>query len=68
MADYHYDVREADNYLATGGLLEVIGMTLTSMKAGFPKVQSDTDMMMALCLLADEGLKARSNRMEAAEQ
>lgn len=68
MADYHYDVREADNYLSTGGLLEVIGLTLASLKAGFPKVQSDTDMMMALCLLADEGLKARTNRAETVEQ
>lgn len=68
MADYHFDVREADNYLSTGGLGEVIGITLHAMKAGLPKVQSDADMMMALCLLADEGLKARSNRMEIAEQ
>jgi hypothetical protein len=68
MADYHFDVRESDNYLATGGLGEVIGLTLLALQSKQPKVQMDSDMAMALCMLADEGLKARSNRMEVKEQ
>lgn len=68
MADYRFDVREVDNYLATGGLGEVIGLTLATMQAGLPKVQMDSDMALALCILADEGLKARTNRMETVEQ
>lgn len=68
MADYHYDVREADNYLATGGLGEVIGFSMEYMKLGFPKIQLDSDMALALCLLASEGLKARTNRAETVEQ
>lgn len=68
MAEYHFDAREADNYLATGGLGEVIGLTLAAAQMKRPKVQSDTDMMLALCMLADEGLKARNGKVEGGVQ
>lgn len=54
-----YDVKEATEYLQTGGLGEVIGFTDVARQMEQPKVQMDTDMAMALCLLADEALKAR---------
>lgn len=54
-----YDVEGASDYLATGGLGEVIGLTSIAMQMGQPKVQMDADMAMALCLLADEALKFR---------
>lgn len=53
-------IKDAMDYLMTGGLGEVIGFTSMALEAGRPKVQSDTDMAMALCLLADEALKARA--------
>ena len=52
-------VRDSLEYLATGGLGEVIGFTSIALHHGQPKVQSDTDMAMALCLLASEALEAR---------
>lgn len=52
-------VEDAKKYLETGGLGEVIGLTSMAMDAKQPKVQMDTDMAMALCLLADEALKRR---------
>lgn len=54
-----FDIKAAKRYLETGGLGEVVGLTELSMSQGFRKVQSDTDMAMALCLLAAEGLQAR---------
>jgi len=57
--NYEYDVAEATQYLSTGGLGEVIGLTDIARQNLQPKVQVDTDMAMALCLLADEALKAR---------
>ncbi|WP_312412013.1 hypothetical protein [Shinella sp.] len=57
-----YDVKEAEDYLADGGLGEVIGLTHGAKEMGSEKVQMDTDMAMALCLLADEGLKARRSQ------
>lgn len=54
-----YNVEEATEYLATGGLGEVIGLTDMAREMSEPKVQMNTDMAMALCLLADEALKAR---------
>lgn len=53
-------VRDALEYLKTGGLGEVIGFTSIALNDGSPKVQSDTDMAMALCLLASDGLDSRS--------
>jgi hypothetical protein len=52
-------IDDATEYLATGGLGEVIGLTSMAIAAGDPKVQMDADMAMALCLLADEALKRR---------
>jgi len=54
-----YDVDAAMKYLETGGLGEVIVLTEMARQMNQQKVQSDADMAMALCLLADEALKAR---------
>lgn len=54
-----YNLKEATEYLETGGLGEVIGFTHCVKEMHQEKVQMDTDMAMALCLLADEALKAR---------
>lgn len=54
-----YDLDGAMEYLCTGGLGETIGLAEMSRDVGAPKVQMDTDMAMALCLLADEALRAR---------
>lgn len=54
------NIKDAQKYLETGGLGEVIGFTSVALEAGKPKVQMDTDMAMALCLLADETLKRRA--------
>lgn len=43
-------------YLRTGGLGEVIGFADLALKAGEPKVQMDTDMAIALCLMASSSL------------
>lgn len=51
-------VREALKYLRSGGLGEVIGITSFSLEFGHPKIQSDTAMAMALCLLAQDALDA----------
>jgi len=59
--DNEPDVDEAMRYLTTGGLGEVIGMTSWSLSDGVRKVQMDTDMAMALCLLASEALEARAS-------
>lgn len=45
-------VSEALSYLKDGGLGEVLGLADASKKAGHMKVQMDTDMAIALCLLA----------------
>lgn len=55
MADW---TESATEYLRTGGLGEVIGFTSIAHENGEMKVQMDTDMAMALCLLADQTLKA----------
>lgn len=51
--------REAEEYLATGGIGEVIGLTSVAIGMGQPKVQMDADMAMALCILANEALNKR---------
>ena len=58
---YEYDVAEATAYLETGGLGEVIGLTDVARQYERSKVQMNTDMAMALCLLADEAIKARKS-------
>lgn len=55
------DIEEAKKYLETGGLGEVMGLASIANDAGQPKVQMDTDMAIALCLLADETLKRRAS-------
>ena len=60
--NYEYNVEEATEYLSTGGLGEVIGLTDIARQNLQQKVQVDTDMAMALCLLADEALKARKEK------
>lgn len=55
------DIKAATEYLETGGLGEVIGFTSLALELDQPKVQMDTDMAMALCLLADETLKRRGS-------
>lgn len=52
-------IAEARRYLETGGLGEVIGFTDMAIRADQPKVQMDSDMAMALCLLAGEALTRR---------
>lgn len=54
-------VDDATEYLCTGGLGEVIGLASASMQYGHPKVQMDTDMAIALCMLADETIKRRKS-------
>jgi hypothetical protein len=51
---------EVRQYLAEGGMGEVIGLTEMARQAGSPKVQMDTDMAMALCVLAGEAIKRRA--------
>jgi hypothetical protein len=53
-------VDEAKTYLETGGLGEVVGLATMAIDAGHPKVQMDSDMALALCLLAGEALKRRA--------
>lgn len=54
------DVEEAKKYLETGGLGEVAGLADLAMRGGHPKVQLDTDMAIALCMLALEALNRRA--------
>jgi len=61
VSDPEKKVEEASRYLETGGLGEVLGLASMSMSMGHPKVQMDTDMAIALCLLADETLKRRKS-------
>jgi len=48
-------VRDALDYLKTGGLGEVAGLTSAALHSGHRKIASDTDMAMALCILAQAG-------------
>ncbi|HRK69437.1 MAG TPA: hypothetical protein PKY73_17940 [Hyphomonas sp.] len=54
-----YDVDGSTAYLMDGGLGEVIGLTSLAHEMQQSKVQMDTDMAMALCLLAAEAVTAR---------
>ena len=47
------DVDGSLRYLRTGGLGEVVGLIDVAMELGTRKVQSDADMAMALCMLAN---------------
>ena len=52
-------VAEAKVYLETGGLGEVVGLTSLAIEMDQPKVEMDSDMAMALCILAQEALNRR---------
>lgn len=54
-------IEDATRYLETGGMGEVIGLTSVALDMSQPKIQMDSDMAMALCLLADETLKRRKS-------
>lgn len=60
-ADRRERIADARQYLETGGLGETIGLTSVYLDMGWPKVQLDTDMAMALLLMAAElaDMKAR---------
>lgn len=60
----HDDVTESMDYLEDGGLGEVFGFTHMALTAGEPKVQSDTAMALAMCLLASEAIQARRDAKE----
>jgi len=57
MATFNPDIESATEYLRTGGLGEVIGFTGIALQMQQPKVQMDTDMAMALCLLASAAIE-----------
>jgi hypothetical protein len=54
-------LEEQTAYLLDGGLGEVLGLASIAREMSEPKVLMDTDMAIALCLLADEAAKARKN-------
>lgn len=58
------EIADAMDYLLTGGLGEVIGLTEMAAEMGHPKVQSDTDMMRAVLILASEAADARSAKQK----
>lgn len=57
------DIREALKYLRTGGLGEVAGMADAARGAKMPKVQMDTDMALALCIMAVQSLPLPSHQL-----
>ncbi|WP_019999026.1 hypothetical protein [Aureimonas ureilytica] len=56
-------IDDAMGYLTDGGLGEVFGLADIYRQMGEPKVQLDSDMAMALCVLANEGLEARKTKL-----
>lgn len=44
-------VKDARVYLEEGGLAEVMGLSEAALRSGHPKIQMDTDMAVALCLM-----------------
>ena len=56
-------IQECIEYLQDGGMGEVIGLTSTAFGNGDKKVQCDTDLQMAILILADEALTARKKRL-----
>lgn len=53
-------VDAARRYLASGGLGEVFGLADLTMRSGGEKVQMDTDLALALCMLAAGAPKPQS--------
>lgn len=58
------DIASAIEYLATGGLGEVVGITHTAYLSSQPRVQSTPDLVLALCTLAQEALDVRESSAE----
>jgi len=58
-------VEDVLDYLRSGGMGEVIGLTDMARQMKEPKVQMGTDMAMALCLLASEALDEREKFLRA---
>lgn len=58
MSVVRYDVTEAMDYLTSGGLGEVMGRASVAADANAPTVQLDTDLAIALCVLANRGMEA----------
>jgi len=56
------DIAFSVDYLATGGLGEVVMITDQAYRAKQPRVQSTPDMILALCILAQEAIDARAER------
>lgn len=52
-------IAESKTYLETGGLGEVMGLATAAMRFELPKVEMDSQMAVALCLLAQEALNHR---------
>lgn len=51
---------DAREYLEGGGLGETLGLAYMARDMGSPKVQMDTDMAVALCLMASEAVGKQS--------
>lgn len=60
--DWNKRVKDCHEYLATGGLGEVTGLTLMYAQSGPEKIQNDIDLEFAILELAQEGLNARKRR------
>ncbi len=54
--DWQRKLVEAREYLETGGLGETLGLAYMARDMGEPKVQMDTGMAVALCLMASEAV------------
>lgn len=52
-------IEENIRYLEDGGMGEVTGLAMMSKDLGQAKVQMDTDMALALCVLAGESVTRR---------
>jgi hypothetical protein len=55
------DIASALKYLRTGGLGEVVGFADLARQMKQPKVQMDTDMALALCIMAAKSLPSTPN-------
>lgn len=60
--DWDTRVKDCHEYLASGGLGEVVGFTLMYAEAGSEKIQNDVDLEFAILELAMEGLEARNKK------
>ena len=58
------DIMFSVGYLSTGGLGEVVLVADAAYRAKQPRVQSTPDMILALCILAQEAIDARKTALE----